>query len=69
MSSFPFHSLQDDPAGSSDDISRGSDAGVQAAYLEFGRLLGEKPSDVQQGLQEAGLEFADDDLSRQYLEE
>lgn len=60
--------LLDDQSKSSSGNS-GSDAGVQAAYLEFGRLLGENPGQVQRGLQEAGLEFSDDEATRDYLEE
>ena len=37
------------------------DASVKAAYLEFGRLLGEKPSMVERKLEERGLEFDNDD--------
>lgn len=67
----PSCALQGDPNGESGSAGSGSsdDAGMQAAYLEFGRLLGEKPDDVKQGLQEAGLDFADDEQSRQYLDE
>lgn len=45
------------------------DAGVQAAYLEFGKLLGENPEQVQKGMQESGLNFIEDEASREYLEE
>lgn len=40
-----------------------------ADYLEFGRLLGEKPQDVQRGLQEAGLPVARDARADEYLRE
>jgi len=40
-----------------------------ADYLEFGRLLGEKPEDVERGLQEAGLPVARDARANEYLQE
>lgn len=46
-----------------------SHLGCQADYLEFGRLLGEKPEDVERGLKEAGFLAAQDDRAQQYLQE